>query len=68
MTPKSQTEPPVSRDSSMSAWDAAAALGIDMSLLEYTLGLTPRQRISFHHHRLKLFVMLEKRAGLARDL
>ena len=40
--------------------------GDRMSLIEYTLSLTPDQRVRFHDSKLKLFVMLEERAGRKR--
>ncbi len=54
-------------DKPMGAWEAAAAMGIDMRMLEYTLRLTPAQRIRFHDSKLRLFLMLESRAGLSVD-
>jgi hypothetical protein len=50
-------------DRPANAWDAAAALGVNMRLLEYTLSLPPDERMRFHVGRLNLFLMLERRAG-----
>jgi hypothetical protein len=32
------------------AWRAAHEAGIDMSLIEYALALTPEERLSWHQH------------------
>ena len=64
MTPENQNEPMVMNDQPMSAWEAAAAMGIDVSLLDYTLNLTPAERMRFHESKLKLLLLLEERAGL----
>ena len=68
MAAENQNEPAALNDKSMSAWEAAAAMGIDMRLLEYTLSLTPDERLRFHDSKLKLFLMLERRAGLSRSV
>jgi hypothetical protein len=52
----------------MWAWEAAAAMDIDMSLLESNLSLTPDERLRFHASKLRLFLMLERRAGILRDV
>jgi len=65
MTPEDENASMEMKGKPMSAWEAAAAMGIDMSLLEYTLSLTPDERIRFHDNKLKLFLMLEERAGIS---
>lgn len=67
MKPQNQNDLLISDDNPISAWEAAAAMGIDMRLLEYTLSLTPDERLRFHDSKLKLFLMLEKRAGIFTD-
>ena len=67
MTPESQNDSPALKDKRMSAWEEAAAMGIDMRLLEYTLSLTPTERMRFHDSKLKLFLMLEQRAGISTE-
>lgn len=47
-------------DKPMSAWEAAAAMGIDMSLVEYSLGLTPDERMFQHDCALRTVLMLEE--------
>jgi len=64
MTPENSNEPMMMNDRPADAWDTAAALGIDMSLIEYSLNLTPDQRMHFHDGKLRLFLMLERRVGL----
>lgn len=64
MTPENSNEPMMMNDRPANAWDAAAAQGVDMRLREYTLGLTPDERMRFHGDRLNFFLMLERRAGL----
>lgn len=60
MTPEEQNEPLVLNDKPMSAWEAAAAMGIDMSLIEYSLSLTPEQRMFQHDSALRTVLMLEQ--------
>ena len=67
MAGENQDESLTLNDKPMSAWEAAAAMGIDMRLLEYTLSLTPDQRFQFHDSKLRLFLMLERRAGISVD-
>jgi len=43
-----------------SAWREAEASGVDMSLLEHSLRLTPWERIVEHQHALELAEMLQK--------
>jgi hypothetical protein len=43
-----------------SAWDEAAAEGIDMSLIESTLRKTPLERIEAHERALALALELRK--------
>jgi hypothetical protein len=62
MTPENQTDSLALNDKLMSAWEAAAAMGIDMSLIEYNLSLTPDQRAYQHDCALRTILMLE-RAG-----
>jgi hypothetical protein len=45
-----------------SAWEAAAALGIDMSLIESSLRATPDQRILWHDQALKTLLLFEQAA------
>ena len=66
MTLENPNEPSVMNDKPMTAWATAAALGIDMSLIEYSLSLKPAERMRFHDSKLKLFLMIEHRAGLER--
>jgi hypothetical protein len=56
--PKELRETPPARP--MTAWEAAAAEGIDMSLIEEGLRLTPEQRILQHGYALTTLEMLEK--------
>ena len=44
------------------SWQAAIDYGIDVSLLEYTLGLTPAERIRRHDQALEL-IRAMRRAG-----
>jgi hypothetical protein len=67
MDSEKQNKPLVMNEKPMSAWEAAAAMGIDTRLLEYTLSLTPYERIRFHDSKLRLFLMLERRAGISVD-
>ena len=46
------------------AWRAACEAGIDMSLLEHTLKLTPEERLAEHQQVLD-FLLTIKGAGLA---
>jgi hypothetical protein len=59
MTPENSNEPMMMKDAPADAWDAAAALGIDMSLIEYNLSLTPDERIYQHQCALGTVLMLE---------
>ncbi len=63
MTTENPNEPMMVNEQPMSAWAAAAAQGVDMSLIEYSLSLPPEQRIRFHDSRLRLYLLLEARAG-----
>jgi hypothetical protein len=63
MAPENFNELLMMNERPANAWDAAAALGVDMRLLEYTLSLTPGERMRFHGSRLNLFLMLERRSG-----
>jgi len=63
MTDRNTDEPLTLNDKPMGAWEEAAAMGIGMRILEYTLSLTPDERLRFHDSKLKLFLMLERRAG-----
>ena len=63
MTPENFNELLMMNERPANAWDAAAALGVDMRLLEYTLSLAPDERMRFHGCRLNLFLMLERRSG-----
>ena len=47
-------------DRPATAWDAAAALGIDMSLIEYSLSLTPDERMFQHDCALRTLLMMEE--------
>ncbi len=60
MTPEHSNEPLVMHDRPASAWDAAAALGIDMSLIEYSLSLTPDERMFQHDCALRTLLMMEE--------
>ena len=68
MTPENSNKPLPMNDKPMTAWESAATLGLDTSLLECTFSLTPTERIRFHDNKLKLFLMLEQRAGLQRSI
>jgi hypothetical protein len=59
MTPEYSKGPMTMNDRPADAWDAAAALGIDMSLIEYNLRLTPDERIYQHQCALHTVLMLE---------
>ena len=48
MAAENQNEPVALNDKPMSAWEAAAAMGIEMRLLEYTLSPTLDERLRFH--------------------
>ena len=48
------------------AWRAAHAAGIDMSLIEHTLELTPAERFQEHQQVLD-FLLTIRGAGLAND-
>ncbi len=67
MTTENPNEPLMMNDQPMSAWAAAAAQGVDMSLIEYSLSLTPDQRIRFHDSKLRLYLLLEARAEFFED-
>lgn len=62
MEPEQSNEPLMLNDKPMSAWEAAAAMGIDMSLIESSLNTTPDQRVFWHDSALKLVLMLERAA------
>ena len=64
MTPEPSNEPEVLNDKPMSAWDSAAAMGIDMSLIERNLRLSVEDRLLQNDSRLSLFLILEQRAEL----
>lgn len=53
MTPEHSNEPALMHDRPATAWDAAAALGIDMSLIELSLRRTPAERFSEHARMLR---------------
>ncbi len=54
MTPKSDHELLVLNDKSLSDWEIAAAMGIDMSLIELSLSRTPAERFREHSRALRL--------------
>jgi hypothetical protein len=60
MTPENSNEPMMMNDRPVNAWDAAAALGIDMSLIEYSLSLTPDERMFQHDCALRTLLMMEE--------
>ena len=60
MTLENPNEPMTMNDKPMSAWAAAAALGIDMSLIEYSLSLTPDERMFQHDCALRTVLMMEE--------
>jgi len=60
MTPENQHKPVVLNDKPMSAWESAAAMGIDMSLIEYSLSLTPDERMFQHDCALRTVLMMEE--------
>jgi hypothetical protein len=60
---ESKGEPLTMDDRSLSAWDAAA-MGIDMSIIEYSLTLTPDERMFQHDCALRTVLMLEEAARL----
>ena len=60
MTPENSNEPLVMNDQPMTAWGAAAALGIDMSLIEYSLSLTPDERMFQHDCALRSVLLMEE--------
>ena len=62
MAAENQNELAALNDKSISAWEAAAAMGIDMSLIEYNLSLTPDQRIFQHDCALRTVLLLEAAA------
>jgi hypothetical protein len=45
-----------------SAWEEAAAMGIDMSLIESSLQATPDQRVLWHDQALKTLLLFEQAA------
>jgi hypothetical protein len=45
-----------------SAWENAAALGIDMSLIESSLQATPDQRVLWHDQALSTLLLFEQAA------
>ena len=54
MTAENQNEHGALNDKPMSAWEAAAAMGIDMSLIELNLSRTPAERFREHNRALRL--------------
>jgi hypothetical protein len=60
MAGEKQDESLTLNDKPMSAWEAAAAMGIDMSLIEYSLGLTTDDRMFQHDCALRTVLMLEE--------
>ena len=54
MTAENQNEQGALNDKPMSAWEAAAAMGIDMSLIELNLSRTPAERFREHNRALRL--------------
>jgi hypothetical protein len=54
MDSENQNEPLVMNDKPMSAWEAAAAMGIDMSLIELNLSRTPAERFREHNRAMRL--------------
>jgi hypothetical protein len=60
MTGENPDEPLTLNDKPMSAWEAAAAMGIDMSLIEYSLGLSTDERMFQHDCALRTVLMLEE--------
>ena len=56
----------VPHDKPLSAWEAAEAEGIDMSLIESSLRLTPDERLRQHDSALTTVEMLQ-RAGKERN-
>lgn len=48
----------VLKDATMTAWEAAAAEGIDMSLIEESLRKTPEERLREHGYALATFELL----------
>jgi hypothetical protein len=58
MTP--QNEPQMLNDKPLSAWEAAAVMGIDMSTIEQNLRLSPDERMHQHDCRLTLVLLLER--------
>ena len=61
MTPDEPNEPQVMNDKPMSAWEAAAAMGIDMRSIEKNLRLSLDERMLQRDCRLKLMLTLEGR-------
>ena len=59
MTAPNDNEPLALRDQPMTAWENAAALGIDMSLIESNLRATPDQRLLWHDQALQTLEMIE---------
>ena len=54
MTDRNTDESLALNDKPMSAWETAAAMGIDMSLIELNLGRTPAERFREHNRALRL--------------
>jgi hypothetical protein len=54
MTEQNKSESPARNDKPMSAWEAAAAMGIDMSLIELSLQRTAAERFREHNRALRL--------------
>ena len=64
MTPETEKTSLIFNDKPMSAWEAAAAMGIDMSLIELSLSRTPAQR--FHEHNRALRLAWELREAMKK--
>jgi len=54
MPEQNTSESPALNDKPTSAWEAAAAMGIDMSLIELSLQRTPAERFREHNRALRL--------------
>ena len=62
MAPPNPDDAAALNEKPMSAWEAAAAMGIDMSLIEVSLSLTPAERLFQHDCALHTVLMLEAAA------
>ena len=49
-----KSEEMILSDKPMNAWEAAAAMGIDMSLIELNLSRTPAERFREHERAMRL--------------